>query len=93
MTARLIRPRVKGEVLPGILTIQATSSRMHGTAYVSGSFIPPEYTLPVSATILIRGVPKQKTGVMAATIEMSDADANTERVKLQIKCVNTPVLA
>jgi hypothetical protein len=85
MTARLIRPRIKGEILPGLLTMQATNSRMHGTAHVSGHSIPPRSTLPVAATILIRGTPKQKDGMMAATIEMTDADANKERVRLQIK--------
>ena len=94
MTATLVRPRIKGEVLPGLLTaMRATNGRMHGTAYVSGNFIPPRGTLPVSATILIRGTPKQKTGAMAVTIEMTDADANKERIKLQIKCVNAPLAA
>lgn len=93
MTARLIRPRIKGEILPGRLTMQATNSRMHGTAHVSGHSVPPQSTLPVAATILIRGVPKQKAGIMAATIEMTDADANKERVRLQIKCINAPAPA
>jgi hypothetical protein len=93
MTATLIKPRIKGEVRTRLLTMRATNSRMHGTAYVSGNFIPPRGTLPVSATILICGVPKQKVGAMAATIEIADADANKERVKLQIKCISAPLAA
>jgi hypothetical protein len=73
-------------VLPGALTMQLPGkSRMHGTAYVSGTFIPPQATLPVAATILIRGTPQQKSGPMSAVIEMADANAHKERVKLQIK--------
>jgi hypothetical protein len=56
MTARLNRPRIKGEILPGLLTMQPIDNNMHGTAHVSGHFIPPQYTLPVSATTLIRGL-------------------------------------
>jgi len=50
--------------------------------------ILPQYTLPVSATILIRGVPKQKSDVMNATIEIADADANEERVRVKLQCIN-----
>jgi hypothetical protein len=87
MTVRLLRPRIRGEILPGLLTMQAIDSNMHGTAHVSGHFIPPQYTLPVSTTILIRGVPKQKSGMMDATIEIADADANKGRVRLKIRCI------
>ena len=51
MAARLIAPRIKGEVLPGLLTMQAVGSRMHGTAWVSGHSIPAQAALPVAATI------------------------------------------
>jgi hypothetical protein len=44
-----------GEELPGLLTLRALDSNMHGTASVSGHFVPPKATLPASATILIRG--------------------------------------
>jgi hypothetical protein len=89
MAARLIAPRIKGEVLPGLLTMQAVGSRMHGTAWVSGHSIPAQAALPVAATILIRGAPAQSFGMMNATIEITDADANKERVRLKIRCINT----
>jgi hypothetical protein len=89
MAARLIAPRIKREVLPGLLTMQAVGSRMHGTAWVSGHSIPAQAALPVAATILIRGVPAQKFGMMNATIEITDAHANKERVRLKIRGVNT----
>lgn len=88
MVARLIAPRIKGEVLPGLLTMQAIGHRTHGTAWVSGHSIPAQGALPVAATILIRGVPRQRSGMMDATIEITDADANRERVRLKIGCIN-----
>jgi hypothetical protein len=88
MTAQLVKPRIRGEPLPGLVTMQAVDSNMHGTAHVSGHAIPPQGTLPVAATILVRGVPRQKSGMMDAIIEMADADANRERVRLKIRCIN-----
>jgi hypothetical protein len=83
-TAKLISPKIHGEVLPGLLTMQSPRSNMHGTAHVSGHSIPPQATLPVSAMILIRGMPKQNSGPMNVVIEMADANAHKERVKVQI---------
>jgi hypothetical protein len=87
MTARLVKPRISGEVLPGLITMRAVDSNMHGTAHVSGHAVPPHQTLPVSMTILVRGAPRQKAGMMDAIIEMADADANKERVRLRIRCI------
>jgi hypothetical protein len=83
-TARLIRPKIRGEELPGLLTLRALDSNMHGTASVSGHFVPPKATLPASATILIRGMPKQKSGVMQAVIEFADANGHSERLDLKL---------
>jgi hypothetical protein len=88
MTARLVKPRLSGEVLPGLLTIRAVDSHMHGTAHVSGHAIPPNHTLPVSMTILIRSTPRQQAGMLDAIIEMADADANKERVRFALRCIN-----
>jgi hypothetical protein len=67
--------------------MRAVDSNMHGTAHVSGHAVPPHQTLPVSMTILVRGAPRQKAGMMDAIIEMADADANKERVRLRIRCI------
>jgi hypothetical protein len=84
-TPRLVRPKIPGEILHGMLTMRSPRNQMHGTAHVAGHFIPPQATLPVSATLLIRGTPKQQSGPMNAVIEMADANAHKERVKVQIK--------
>jgi hypothetical protein len=83
-TARLIRPKIRGKELPGLLTTRALDSNMHGTAHVSGYFIPPKATLPISTTMLFRGAPRQKSGTMHAVIEFADADAHKERVAVEI---------
>ena len=87
MKATLILPEIVGEVLPGLLTMKSPNSRMHGTAHISGHFIPPLATLPVASTSLIRGVPKQQNGDMEATIEIVDANSNKERLQLKLKCL------
>src|SRR5260370_26913790 len=81
-TARLVRPRIKGEVLPSLLTMQAVNGNIHGTAHVSGHFIPPGATLPAAFTVLIRRAPRQKSGPMRAVLEFADADAHAERVQV-----------
>ncbi len=88
MTARLVKPRISGEVMPGLLTMRAVNSHMHGTAHVSGHGIPPYQTLPVSTTILIRSTSPPKLGTIDAIVEMADADANKERVRITLRCVN-----
>jgi hypothetical protein len=91
-TVKLISPRIHGEVLQELLTMQSPnpSSSMHGTAYVSGYFIPPQAASPVSVLILVRGVPRQTSGIMSAVLEMADANSHKERARLKIKCANPP---
>jgi len=82
MKARIIKPRIKGEILPGLVVTRAQHANVYGTPHVSGNYIGPGQTLPVSCTLLIRGVPRQKTGTMLAIIEIEDADGHRERVKM-----------
>lgn len=90
MKAKLVRPKINGEELPGLVTMQAPDSNMHGTAYVSGYNIPAGQTLPASATILHRGMPNQRSGTMTATIEFQDADANHLRMLVALTMASPP---
>lgn len=90
MGARLVKPKIKGEVLPGLVVTRAPNSATYGTPHVSGHFIAPGETLPVSATILIRGVPSQKAGLMRSCVEFSDADGHRERVKINLRSIEQP---
>ena len=90
LKAKLMRPKISGEELPGLVTMQAPDSNMHGTAYVSGYNIPAGHTLPASATILHRGMPKQRSGTMTATIEFHDADTNRVRMPIVLNMASPP---
>ncbi|MGA7711121.1 MAG: hypothetical protein WCA81_04410 [Rhizomicrobium sp.] len=84
LKAKLIKPKINGEELPGLVTMQAPDSNMHGTAYVSGYNIPAGQTLPASAMILHRGMPNQRNGTLTAVIEFQDADANRVRMPIAL---------
>jgi hypothetical protein len=85
MSARVVKPKMPGEILSSLLTTRSPTSDMHGTPAVSGYFIAPGETLPASAMILIKGIPKQKDGPLRATIQISDADGHHESVTVQLK--------
>jgi hypothetical protein len=84
MTARLIKPSIRGEVLPAHVSTRSPSTGMFGTPHVSGNFIDIGQTLPVSCIISVRGVPRQKSGPMQAKLEFEDADGHRERVKVRL---------
>lgn len=90
LKAKLIKPKINGEELPGLVTMQAPDSNMHGTAYVSGYNIPAGQTLPASATILHRGMPNQRSGTLTATVEFQDADANRVRIPIVLNMASPP---
>jgi len=84
MKAHVIKPRIRGEVLPGLVVTRSQSANVFGTPHISGNFIGAGQTLPVGCTILIRGVPRQKSGPMQSKIEFEDADGHRERVKVRL---------
>jgi hypothetical protein len=84
MKARIVKPRIKGEVLPGLVATRAQNANVYGTPQVSGTYIGPGQTLPVSCTLLTRGAPRRRTGPMQAKIEFEDADGHRERVKVRL---------
>jgi hypothetical protein len=92
MKARLIRPKISGEILPGLVLTKSDTAPTYGTPHVSGSQIGAGRTLPVSCTLLIRGVPKQNAGPMPATIEIEDADGHREKVKVTLKQIGPPAM-
>jgi hypothetical protein len=92
MKARIIRPKIKGKVLPGLVVTRAANAAAYGTPHVSGNFIGAGQTLPVSCTLLARGVPKQKSGPLRATIEIEDADGHRERVEVLMEYIGPAVL-
>jgi hypothetical protein len=84
MTATLLKPRCSADPPQALVTVQAANGKWDGTAYISGYFIPPRGTLPAKAVFVFLGAPRSKSRVMKATIEITDANANRERVTIRI---------
>ncbi len=90
MKAKVLRPKIVGEELPGLVTMQAPGSNLHGTAHVSGYNIPADGTLAASATMLFRGMPRQRSGRLAVQVEFQDADANRVTVPMTLAMIGPP---
>jgi hypothetical protein len=90
--ARLIKPKVRSELMPKPrLFIGPLEGRTHGTAAVSGNQIPAGATIPVSCMVTMRGMPKQRPGRLAATIEIKDSAGHCVRGKAILVYVGAPV--
>ena len=83
---KVVKPKINAERLPGLVTMRGLNTSMHGTAHVSGNFIPPNEALPASATVLYKGIPSQRSGYLKAVMEFTDADANRARVSVRLQC-------
>lgn len=88
VSGRIVTPKIKGEVLPGLLATRERDTTMYGTALVLGNFIEPGETLPVAGTFLIRGIPRQESGLMRAVIELTDADGHSARVAVALRNIS-----
>src|SRR5262249_21438974 len=55
--ARLVKPRIRGEIVHEDVIVRAVNHNIYGTAAHSGHLIPPKMSLPASASVMIRGVP------------------------------------
>jgi hypothetical protein len=89
--ADVVRPKIKGEILTTLLALQAPNSPMHGTAHVSGHYVPAGATLPGSLTLLVRGAPKQMSGALDATLDFTDGDSHRERVRSSFRFIGVPL--
>jgi hypothetical protein len=90
--ARLISPKFRGEPVSNpTLFIGSLDDPTCGTATASDNHIPGGATIPVSCIIMMRGVPKQRSGRLAATIEIKASDGHRERVKVVLVYVGAPV--
>lgn len=55
--ARLITPRIHGEIVHEDVGVRAVNSNIYGDAAHSGHVIPPRMSLPATASVMVRGVP------------------------------------
>jgi hypothetical protein len=88
LRARLIRPKLSGEVLTNILLVEDRLSGEYGSAHRTGRHIPPGAIRSVVINMLIRGVPKQsaaKVTPLAAQLAAEYAKGNEQRVRLELR--------
>lgn len=88
LTARLVRPRISGELFHNVLAIEDRLSREYGSVYASGKHIPPGAVRSIAVDMAFRGVPKQKAGKarpLAVVLSVADAEGNQQRVKLDLR--------
>ncbi len=94
MRARVIKPRIGGEVLHDMITVREQHGHMHGTAYVSGYRVPPGTLLPARVVVMIRGKPCRSEGEdLLVVLGISDDDGHEQRVKVVCKCMRKPTPA
>jgi hypothetical protein len=89
--ARLIRPTIRGEILHDEIAIRSVERNVYGTAVASGYAIPPYMSLPASAILLVRGVPRRKLGSeVRAVIGVIDDEGLEERIALKLRVLSPP---
>lgn len=83
---RIISPRIRGEVLTGMITVREQRGRMYGTAHTSGHRIAPGTSLPAHALVMIRGLPRVAADRdLDVTFGITDDDGNEQRVRVMCK--------
>jgi len=83
---RLIRPKIRGEVVYEEVSVRAVDRNIYGTAAESAHLIPGHMSLPASAHIMIRGVPwpKPKREVRVI-VGVKDDEGNEQKIKLKMR--------
>ncbi len=88
---RLIKPRLRGEVLHDMVMIREQQGQMHGTALVSDHRVAAGTSLPGSATLHIIGRPPEADGEdLKILLGISDEDGHEERVNVVCKGIRQP---
>jgi hypothetical protein len=88
VSARLIWPKVRGEIVHEDGSVRAVDREIYGTAAESGHLIPPHAGLPASVLIMIRGELWRKPGKeIHATVGVKDDEGNEQRVKVRMRVI------
>ena len=84
--AKLMKPKIRGEVLSLTLTVEMEDGQAHGTSFVNGSNVPARGTLPASLNLMIRGTPRQRTGSMSVVMRITDAELSKVDFGANVRC-------
>lgn len=86
ISARVIRPVIRGEVIQKTVLVRAPEGTSYGSAQFAGHAIPPGSTLPAAVDILIRGSPKlSPADTLRIKLGIVDDDGNEQRVWIALK--------
>ena len=86
VSATLLKPRIRGEIVSSDVSVRATDRNIYGDAISSGHAIPARMSLPVSAHIMVRGVPwREPKKQVRLTLAVRDDEGRQERVKMILR--------
>lgn len=82
VTPRLIKPRIKGEILYADVMVPLAGRNVYGTATHSGHRVLPKAIAPVTLHIMIRGIPRHpSTESLPVVLGITDDEGNEQRIK------------
>ena len=89
--SRLVSPKIRGEIVHDDVSVRSVDENIYGTAH-SGYVVPPGMSLPASALIMIRGVPRRKLGKQVrATIGVTDDEGHEQKVVVDMLVLSPSV--
>ncbi len=92
VSARLIKPSIRGEVLSGDVYVRAVDRDIYGSS-ASGYMIPANMSLEASTHIMIRGVPRRNLDQsVRATIGVTDDEGHEQRITITMRVLPEPQL-
>jgi hypothetical protein len=83
LKARIIKPRLFGETLNSMVHTQQVESNFSGAGY----HIPPHGLAPISASLLFRARPRQRSGRMNVLLGVSDDRGRETKVSISVRNV------
>lgn len=88
---RLIKPKIRGEIVHEDVSVRAVDQNVYGDAVHSGYTVPPKMLLPASASILVRGVLRRELGSQVkVTIGVTDDEGHEQKVVAQMRVIPSP---
>jgi hypothetical protein len=88
---RLVKPRIRGEILHEDVSVRAVGRNLYGDAAHSGHLIPPKMILPASASVMIRGAPWRKPkNEVRVKIAIGDDEGHEQIVSFKMRVIAPP---
>jgi hypothetical protein len=88
---RLVKPRIRGDILHEDVSVRAVGRNLYGDAAHSGHLIPPKMILPASASVMIRGVPWRKPkNEVRVKIAIGDDEGHEQIVSFKMRVIAPP---